>query len=129
MERLDEVECRQLLESTRVGRLGYIVDGVPHVVPMNFVLVAGNLLLRTAADNEVARNVLDRPVAFEVDEVEEFFQAGWSVLVTGTGRELPAEALRHLDVGQTPDPWPEGLRSLVLQIVPETISGRRVHAA
>ena len=129
MEQLDPQECRRLLATTRIGRLGYVSETGPKIVPMNFVVAADNVLLRTAAGNEVARCALNEPVAFQVDQVDEFLQSGWSVLVTGVAEELPAELLRSLDIGRTPDPWPAGLRSLFLQIPIMAVTGRRVHPA
>jgi hypothetical protein len=32
-----------------------------------------------------------------------------------------------LDIGQSPQPWPEGRRALVVQLALTTMTGRRVH--
>ena len=44
------------------------------------------MLVRTTAYSEVARECDDSPVAFEVDDVEESTQSGWSVLMRGPRR-------------------------------------------
>jgi nitroimidazol reductase NimA-like FMN-containing flavoprotein (pyridoxamine 5'-phosphate oxidase superfamily) len=127
LEELDTAECRRLLVTTSVGRLGYSTNDEQRIVPMNYVLSQDHLVFRTSSENEVAQYALDRPVAFEVDEIDQFLQAGWSVLVSGTAEELPRASLRAMDVGETPEPWAAGVRSLYLRIPLAHISGRRVH--
>ena len=67
-------------------------------------------------------------MAFEADQVDKFLQAGWSVLVTGEANQITTRELELLDLVQAPDPWPEGERSLFLQLPLATMTGRRVHA-
>ena len=92
---LDPVECRRLLEAKKVGRLALVRDGAPIIMPMNYVLTEDRLVFRTLASGEASRAV-DSPVAFEVDDIDDFLEAGWSVVVTGTadaahrGRAVPA---------------------------------------
>jgi len=40
LETLDRDECRLLLGSTNIGRLGYCTDVGPRIVPMNYTLVS-----------------------------------------------------------------------------------------
>lgn len=94
---------------------------------MNYVLAHGHLVIRTSEDSEVARHVVGRSVAFEIDEIDPFLQGGWSVLVTGVAEILPREELRAMDAGETPEPWASGIRSLYLRLPLTNISGRRVH--
>ena len=129
VEELDPSECRRLLVTTNVGRLGYSTGDEVRIVPLNYVLAADQLVVRTLPDNEVARFALNRPVAFEIDELDRFLQSGWSVLVSGVATELPRESLRAMDFGETPEPWAEGVRSLYLQIPLVKLTGRRVHPA
>jgi nitroimidazol reductase NimA-like FMN-containing flavoprotein (pyridoxamine 5'-phosphate oxidase superfamily) len=127
LEELEPVECRRLLVTTSIGRLGFSTGEEQRIVPLNYVLAEDRLVFRTSPENEVAKFALDRPVAFEVDQVDEFMQSGWSVLVSGTAEELPRASLRAMDVGETPEPWASGVRSLYLRIPLARITGRRVH--
>lgn len=127
LEVLDETECRRLLVVGSVGRLGYRAGAEQRIVPMNYVLAHQHLVFRTSAESEIAESALGSPVAFEVDEVDPFLQAGWNVLVSGVAEELPRTELRAMDVGETPEPWASGTRSLYLRVPLTTISGRRVH--
>jgi uncharacterized protein len=127
LETLDRDECRGLLGSTNVGRLGYCTDLGPRIVPMNYTLVGEALTFRTDIDTEASHRLFDHPIAFEVDQVDEFLQTGWSVLVMGNAQPLDEESLLLLDIGQSPQPWPEGRRALVVQLALTTMTGRRVH--
>ena len=127
LERLDREECRRLLESANIGRLAYCTDAGPRIIPMNYTLVSEGVVFRTSIDTEASHQLFDQPIAFEVDQVDEFLQTGWSVLVVGNAQPLREESLLLLDVGQAPQPWPEGRRALVVQLPLTMITGRRVH--
>jgi uncharacterized protein len=129
LETLDRDECRRLLSSTNIGRLGYCTDLGPRMMPMNYTLVGESVTFRTGLDTEASPQLFDHPIAFEVDQVDEFLQSGWSVLVVGNAQPLDEASLLLLDVGQSPEPWPEGRRSLVVQLPLTMMTGRRVHPA
>jgi nitroimidazol reductase NimA-like FMN-containing flavoprotein (pyridoxamine 5'-phosphate oxidase superfamily) len=124
---LDSDECLQLLAGRRVGRLSFCTRAGPRIVPMNYALAGNVLLFRTGYDTEAASHVLGHPVAFEVDDVDEFLQAGWSVVVSGEAQLIPPGTLRLLDLPQFPQPWAAGDRSMVLQLSLSDVTGRRVH--
>jgi nitroimidazol reductase NimA-like FMN-containing flavoprotein (pyridoxamine 5'-phosphate oxidase superfamily) len=127
LETLHRDECRRLLASTNVGRLGYCTDFGPRIVPMNYTLVSEAVTFRTVIGTEASHKLFDHPIAFEVDQVDEFLQTGWSVLVIGNAQPLAEESLLLLDVEQKPRPWPEGKRALVVQLPFTMMTGRRVH--
>jgi len=129
LETLDREGCRRLLGSTNIGRLGCCTDSGPRIVPMNYTLVSESVTFRTGIDTEASHELFDHPIAFEVDQVDEFLQAGWSVVVVGNAQPLDEASLLLLDVGQSPQPWPEGRRSLVVQLPLMMMTGRRVHPA
>jgi uncharacterized protein len=127
LETLDREECRRLLSSTSVGRLGYCTPVGPRIVPMNYKLVSEAVIFRTGLDTQAAHQLFDHAIAFEVDHVDEFLQTGWSVLVVGNAQPLDEASLLLLDRGQSPQPWPEGTRPLVVQLPLTMMTGRRVH--
>jgi len=128
LEVLEAAECASLLVTTNIGRLGFSVDDGQRIVPMNYVIADRHLVFRTAPHTEAARCV-GRQVAFEVDSFDEFLLSGWNVLVSGTAEELPGESLRAMDVGETPEPWAEGMRSVYVRLPLDQMAGRRVHPA
>jgi Pyridoxamine 5'-phosphate oxidase len=66
---LDRAESLRLLASAPVGRLIFTVNALPAVRLMNFAVVGGLIVLRTAAGTTVARKVDDAIVAFEADDL------------------------------------------------------------
>ena len=96
---------------------------------MNYTVAGDRLIFRTPPETEAGRCANGHPVAFEVDQVDEFLRAGWSVLVTGEASEITSDELRMLDLSQAPDPWPDGWYSIFLQVPLTKITGRRVHQA
>jgi nitroimidazol reductase NimA-like FMN-containing flavoprotein (pyridoxamine 5'-phosphate oxidase superfamily) len=129
MEELDAQECKELLKTTHLGRLGYSTAEGQRIAPLNFITTDDYLIFRTSAYNEVARFARQRAVAFEVDQIDEFLQAGWSVLVLGIADDVPQDVVTSLELSERPDPWPEGTRSLFLRIALSRVTGRRVHPA
>ena len=66
--------------------------------------------------------------SFQVDEFDDFNQAGWSVLVRGIARYVGPEELPKY-VSDLPTPWPAGERSTYVRITPTAITGRRLLAS
>ncbi len=126
VQELDAAECLTLLQSTHVGRLGYVKDDGLRIVPLNYALAGERLLVRTGLTSEPARLALGSNVAFEVDLFDEFLESGWSVLVTGRLETVDEQTLRVLDLSQTPQPWKSGQHALVLQLPLIAVTGRRI---
>ena len=128
-EHLSREECLELLELKKVGRVAYCEPKGPVVLPVNFTVRSQSIVFRTRAASRLARYLNDGPASFQVDEIDDFLQAGWSVLVTGVAQWVTdTEELSDLWWDQhQPQPWAEGERNAFVRIVPSTITGRRVH--
>jgi hypothetical protein len=105
MERLDDVtvleelgvdECLRLLATQGIGRVAFIVDGEPAVLPVNFTLVEDVVVFRTAAGSAFDVLVRETDVAFEVDQADPAYHSGWSVVGRGIAEGL--EDVMPLDV-------------------------------
>jgi nitroimidazol reductase NimA-like FMN-containing flavoprotein (pyridoxamine 5'-phosphate oxidase superfamily) len=119
---LSTEECWELLEVEEFGRLAYrLVDEV-HLVPINYVADAGLLLFRTASGNKLLAAALHSDVAFEIDWHDQ--RAAWSVVVRGRLRRLPEDEADRVE-GRLLEPWVPALRYDVVEIVPDSVSGRR----
>ena len=123
---LDRAEALDLLTAKKVGRIGFLAEDGPVVLPMNYVLSGDHIIVRTVAFGVVARSAIDQKVAFEVDDVDDFLEAGWSVLVRGAGTLLTDEQLEALKSSGSPEPWAEGPRTLFFSIACDQVSGRRL---
>ena len=113
-------ECFELLKSRQVGRVGFVDPDGPVVLPVNYVIHDESVLIATSPANSLSRHAVGRPVAFEVDEIDEFNESGWSLLVRGQASLVPKDELPE----EQPNPWVDGNRSLVFRISPSQISGR-----
>ncbi len=61
-----------------VGRIAYTTDDGPRVLPVNYVMEGDGVIFRTVPDGEVFRDALETTCAFEIDQIDEFYQSGWS---------------------------------------------------
>ncbi|MFI5675530.1 helix-turn-helix domain-containing protein [Streptomyces cellulosae] len=123
---LTERESRDLLGTHGVGRLAMTTRAGPLVVPVNYGVVDGAIVFRTAAGTAPAQASGHR-VAFEVDSVDDTLSRGWSVLVRGQAHAVtdPDEAHRLTERVYSA-PWAGGQRDLWIRIEPDVVTGRRI---
>lgn len=88
LEVLHREECRQLLGTQVLGRIGVTVNALPVVLPVNYQLVDGELVIQTERDSRLAEATTNTVVAFEVDHVEADGLGSWSVTITGIATEI-----------------------------------------
>ena len=126
LQTLSADECYELISPGGVGRVVFETTDGPTVLPVNFAMWGQTVVLRTAADTELAAR-LDCQAGFEVDRLDEALSEGWSVLVTGHATEVKKEEqVRRLEAGLRLQPWAGGARDVYVQITPHRISGRRI---
>jgi uncharacterized protein len=129
-EELSREDCLKLLQTKTVGRVGFTTADGPQILPLNYAISSGTVVFRTAAYSVLAANVNNTRVAFEVDEVDDYLRAGWSVLAVGRAEFVDnPDDLVELWSEDVPEPWAAGLRTLFVRITPDLITGRRVHPA
>jgi transcriptional regulator with XRE-family HTH domain len=121
-------ECHRLIAAGGVGRIAFDTTSGPVVLPVNFAVVAGSIVIRTGEGTMIEGHAEER-VAFEVDHIDEALREGWSVLVRGRAHRAahPAE-LQHVRRQAAIWPWPGGDRDVYVRIVPDKISGRRIES-
>ena len=126
LRELDEDECWELLGARPVGRVGYVDEHGPGVLPVNFVVADRTVVVRVAPYSVLGRNLPGATAAFEADEIDEYTRSGWSVVVRG---RVEVAEMDDLPEGVRPRSWAEGRRTLFLRLVPTEVSGRRLLAA
>jgi nitroimidazol reductase NimA-like FMN-containing flavoprotein (pyridoxamine 5'-phosphate oxidase superfamily) len=131
LEELPEAECRLLLNLGTVGRIAFMAEGLPVVLPVNYRTVSDEYGLRIILRTRPGRLIDRAPkeVAFEIDGVDHERQRGWSVLVRGALHHLDANDSEQLSDRFDPKPWPRQERTSWLAIRPQTMTGRRLQAA
>lgn len=129
LEVLGADECLELLASQPVGRLAFLHEGGPMILPVNFVPSHGGVAFRTADGSKLDVAIMGRPVAFEVDGFDAEGRTGWSVLVQGVAElveddervaELEARDLHTWSAQAVDGSW--------AHVRAEEISGRRITA-
>ncbi|GAA3556377.1 hypothetical protein GCM10022419_040990 [Nonomuraea rosea] len=133
VEVLDREECLRLIGPGGIGRVAFNSSRGPTVLPVNYKMHQGAVVFRTAAGGAMDQDLttglegVDIKIAFEIDMIDETNREGWSVLVQGPAHHLAQEETTEAaGVGVTP--WVGGERQLYIRIVPQQITGRRIHA-
>ena len=111
-------------ETRRPDRLP--VDKGARILPVNYILADACVIFRTAKDGEIFRHALDSICAFEIDDTDEFFESGWSVVVVGPLQLATEDDFARMLHGGVPEPWAAGDRWMFVRLACEDVSGRRV---
>ena len=129
LEALSEEECLALLREHRLGRLAVSTPSGPAIFPVNYAVGGDRIVFRTDPGTKLEAAAL-RVVVFEIDAMNPDDGTGWSVVVEGTGTDItgaidePSEALDALAIR----PMAPGPKAHVVEIIPRSISGRRLVA-
>ena len=119
-------ECKRLLavaaKDGGVGRLGIATDQAPVVIPVNFSLRDGQVLMRVGAGffSQAAAGHL---VAFEVDHIDSDAGTAWSVLVRGLATLI--ESPTEVELAAAAHPLVPEPGDMVLVVRPDILTGRR----
>lgn len=127
---IDARECRRLMATKSVGRVGFVIGGGPEILPVNFVLDGDAVVFATAPGSKLWGTTRS-PVVFEVDEIDEGERTGWSVIVHGLAQEVTdfdrpdlVTRVRSLQLA----PWAPGPKPHLVRIPFQSVTGRRVAA-
>ncbi|HVB92744.1 MAG TPA: pyridoxamine 5'-phosphate oxidase family protein [Acidimicrobiales bacterium] len=119
-------ECRRLLALTAkeggTGRLAVATDQAPVIIPVNFTLQEGQVVVRVGA-GFLSQAASGHLVAFEVDHVDSVSGTAWSVLIRGLATLI--EAPTELELAAAPHPLVPEPGDQVLIVRPDIISGRQ----
>jgi nitroimidazol reductase NimA-like FMN-containing flavoprotein (pyridoxamine 5'-phosphate oxidase superfamily) len=132
-ETLDEDECRRLLASRRVGRLGYTSRKGPAVAPVVYKVHDGSVVFHplegtnAEADLRTGTDDAEFEVAFEIDQVDPLAGWGWSVLAVGPAHFVDSDAERAsiADARGDPFPWLEAEGAPLMRVRLRRFYGRR----
>jgi hypothetical protein len=123
---LDRAECMELLGAKSVGRIAYATEAGARILPVNYVLVDDSVIFRTVPDGEIFRHAINSNCAFEIDETDEFFELGWSVVAVGSLQLATEDDFARMRYGKLPEPWAGGRRWMFVRLPCEQVSGRRL---
>jgi len=129
LEPLSQETCLRRLRENAVGRIAFVVDDDPIILPVNYRLVeppSGPVIaLRTRPGNVIEH--APSGVAFEIDSIDPLHREGWSVLVRGELLHASPTSAEFRERYE-PDTWLTD-REAWLLVDPWAISGRALHGA
>ena len=126
LEILNEEECLQLMEQSNLGRVALCLGAAPAIFPVNYFVLDGRILFRTRDGTKLRAAANRTMVAFEVDDADDEFKTGWSVLAVGPATEVHEPSVVDFVMRQPVPPRAPGVRDRVIAVHPEFLSGRRI---
>jgi nitroimidazol reductase NimA-like FMN-containing flavoprotein (pyridoxamine 5'-phosphate oxidase superfamily) len=132
LEELTEAESLHLIEQAEIGRIGFSGRYGPVITPVNYKIVDGSVVFRTAVGSPLGEDLrtgiahAEYKVAFEIDELDPVARTGWSVMIQGAAHHVDDEQERAVVALAGIEPWAGGERDQYLRIKPTAISGRRI---
>ncbi len=128
---LSREECLELLQyKSYVGRIGFILDGRPMVLPVNYLAAPDHIVFCTAPGMKLDIATHREVVAFEVDDNRPASHSGWSVLVHGAASEITdADEVERLRRGPLKTWTMLHNHQHWVRISIDDISGRRIPGA
>lgn len=118
-EAMTAEQCRRLLASTHIGRIALTVGALPVVLPVQYSVDGGRLLVRTPGHHDIGRGVDGQVVGFEADQLDLDHGVGWCVSITGTVHVVD----RHDDDADV-HPWFSD--GTLLSLDTDVIAGHRI---
>jgi nitroimidazol reductase NimA-like FMN-containing flavoprotein (pyridoxamine 5'-phosphate oxidase superfamily) len=123
VEILTEVDCRRLLGTASIGRVGLAGGGVPVILPVRYAMAGEDIVFRTGEGLKLDAALEHSTLAFQVDHFDHDL-GGWSVLVAGSAQEIDACDLFPAEAARLRAAAP-GDRRHIVRIRIDVISGRR----
>jgi uncharacterized protein len=122
-------ECITRLRQASLGRLAFLTDGWPVVVPVNYVLDGETIVFRTDPGAKLDAVLCSPRVAFEVDSFDALYTSGWSVLVHGIAKEVAGEERDRLAATIRLRSWAGGPKSHWIRVPMLQVTGRALPRA
>jgi len=133
---LDRTEAMRLLASVSHGRVVFTRDALPAIRPVNHLVDAGRVIMRTRLTATISTVVRSNAnaganagvvVAYEADDLDPQRRLGWSVVVTGLATTItdPEQIARYEQLLQ---PWVNMEMDTAIAIEPHIVTGIRISA-
>ena len=124
LSREESIELLQL--HSYVGRIGFVVDGEPLILPVNYLADDESIVFCTEPGTKLSAIGGGARVVFEVDDSRPLYHAGWSVVVKGTAHEITdADELDELRRGPLHS-WATRSTEHWVRLSIDVVTGRRI---
>jgi nitroimidazol reductase NimA-like FMN-containing flavoprotein (pyridoxamine 5'-phosphate oxidase superfamily) len=127
---LTRAEAMELLQlHSYVGRVGFVVDGKPMILPVNYLAADDSVVFCTGPGTKLSAISGGADVVFEVDDSRPLYHEGWSVIVKGIAREVTdPDELDTLRRGPLHS-WATRSTEHWVRISLDEVTGRRIPAS
>lgn len=127
LETIERPECESLLGSVPFVRLGLVTGRGPSILPVNHVMLDGELFFRTEAGSKLAAAAGEGRVAVETDGADVDRHVGWSVLGHGVASIVTEQDVieRLLSLDFTPWSAPDE-KMFWVRVRFDDLEGRRI---
>jgi hypothetical protein len=116
-------EALRLLGSVSFGRVVFTMRALPAVRPVNHLLEAGAVVIRTHHGAALAPSAGEAAVvAYEADDIDPVQHVGWSVIIVGR-TELVTDEAAVARYRERLRPWVAGSMDVVVRIRCEIVTG------
>jgi hypothetical protein len=127
-EVLNEAECLSLLSKATLGRVAVTIGALPAIFPVNFCMVAGQVVFCSGEGTKLTAALSGTIVAFEADWACVPQGEMWSVQLVGASRVVEPATDRLAAQLAALGSWAPVPRRYLVKITPERITGRRLPA-
>jgi nitroimidazol reductase NimA-like FMN-containing flavoprotein (pyridoxamine 5'-phosphate oxidase superfamily) len=128
LDALSERECRRLLGTHTLGRVGITSGGLPCIVPVCYRYSEGAIVFRTGGGTNDRPAASGDVLAFEVDSYDPQSGEGWSVLVLGRASVVTNED-EHDCLRPLGGPHDHSERNHLVRLSCELVTGRVIEPA
>ena len=120
-------ECLQHVRDSAVGRVAFLHEGDPVILPVTHALDGLDVVFRSTWGSKLEHARHADSVAFEVDQVDLTTRSGWSVLVRGVAVvEYDPAVLERLDALSLASWAPPDDSSFWIRVRAEAVTGRAI---
>lgn len=124
---LDHEECVRRLTDAPWVRIAYTTGSGPRILPINHLVVDGDVYFRTSPGSKLGNAVRGAPVALEVDGGDAPSRLGWSVVAYGRSSIVHDEELIERLMLQPFEPWTlPGDKAFWVKVEIDDITGRTI---
>ena len=119
---LDRATCLALLTSQHVGRV--VTEGpTPTIRVVNYTAFDHVIMFRSDRGPHIDA-IVDTPVVFEADMIDQRTHSGWSVVVRGVAHDVSDHLGGFGLAGATVEPWAPGPKDRWIGITIGEVTGR-----
>jgi nitroimidazol reductase NimA-like FMN-containing flavoprotein (pyridoxamine 5'-phosphate oxidase superfamily) len=126
---LTQKESWALVKQAALGRLAFVMDGWPLVMPVNYLVDGTDVVIRSDPGRKLTAARQQVQATLQVDSIDRLHRSGWSVLVFGIATAVDdGEEVARLD-GLGLRSWAASDRASWIRLLPVQITGRRLPRA